>query len=82
MRRAVEKYLEDPLAEQLLRGNIKQGDTLEVHAPGEQLAFKVAQPEQGEPANGNPLTKKSGMMQQHPGTKGAIAETSTPRRPC
>ena len=28
MRRAVEKYLEDPLAEELLRGNIKQGDTL------------------------------------------------------
>ncbi len=27
MRRAVEKYLEDPLAEELLRGNIKQGDT-------------------------------------------------------
>jgi ATP-dependent Clp protease ATP-binding subunit ClpC len=43
MRRAVEKYLEDPLAEELLRGNIKQGDTLEVHAAGEQLVFKVAQ---------------------------------------
>ncbi|HEY0724455.1 MAG TPA: ATP-dependent Clp protease ATP-binding subunit, partial [Pyrinomonadaceae bacterium] len=28
MRRAVEKYLEDPLAEEFLRGNIKQGDTL------------------------------------------------------
>jgi len=49
------KYLEDPLAEEFLRGNIKQGDTLELHAAGEQLAFKVAQPEQGEPANGNPL---------------------------
>ena len=58
MRRAVEKYLEDPLAEQLLRGSIKQGDTLEVHAAGEQLAFKVAQPEQGEPANGNPLRSR------------------------
>ena len=45
MRRAVEKYLEDPLAEEFLRGNIKQGDTLEVHAAGEQLAFKVTQPE-------------------------------------
>ena len=42
MRRAVEKYLGDPLAEEFLRGNIKQGDTLEVHAAGEQLAFKVA----------------------------------------
>src|SRR6476469_5470403 len=41
MRRAVEKYLEDPLAEGFLRGIIKQGDTLEVHAAGEQLAFKV-----------------------------------------
>ena len=41
MRRAVEKYLEDPLAEEFLRGNIKQGDTLEVHAAGEQLAFMV-----------------------------------------
>src|SRR5271166_1477407 len=55
MRRAVEKYLEDPLAEELLRGNIKQGDTLNVHAAGEQLAFKLAQPEQSEPANGSPL---------------------------
>src|SRR6202041_3016754 len=41
MRRAVERYLEDPLAEEILRGNIKQGDTLEVHAAGERLAFKV-----------------------------------------
>jgi ATP-dependent Clp protease ATP-binding subunit ClpA len=55
MRRAVEKYLEDPLAEEFLRGNIKQGDTLEVHAAGEQLAFKVTQQEQSEPANGSPL---------------------------
>jgi ATP-dependent Clp protease ATP-binding subunit ClpC len=52
MRRAVEKHLEDPVAEELLRGSIKQGDTLEVHAAGEQLAFKVTQPEQSEPANG------------------------------
>jgi ClpA/ClpB-like protein len=78
MRPAVEKYLEDPLAEGLLRGNIKQGDTLELHAAGEQLAFKVAQPEQGEPANGSPL--RSGVTQQPAGTKGAIAERSTPNR--
>jgi ATP-dependent Clp protease ATP-binding subunit ClpC len=54
----VEKYLEDPLAEELLRGNIKQGDTLEVYAAGEQLAFKVTQPEQSEPANGSPLRSR------------------------
>ena len=58
MRRAVEKHLGDPLAEEFLRGNIKQGATLEVHAAGEQLAFKVAQPEQSEPANGNPLKSR------------------------
>jgi len=50
MRRAVEKFLEDPLAEELLRGSIKQGDSLDVHAAGEHLEFKVAQPEHGEPA--------------------------------
>jgi ATP-dependent Clp protease ATP-binding subunit ClpC len=42
MRRAVEKYLEDLLAEELLGGNIKQGDRLDVHAAGQQLAVKVA----------------------------------------
>jgi ATP-dependent Clp protease ATP-binding subunit ClpA len=40
MRRAVERYLEDLLAEGLLRGNIKQGDMLALHAAGDQLAFK------------------------------------------
>ncbi len=40
MRRAVEKYLEDPLAEELLRGNIKSGDVLDVRAAGESLEFK------------------------------------------
>jgi len=50
MRRAVEKFLEDPLAEELLRGKIKPGDVLDVHSAGEHLEFKVAQPEHGEPA--------------------------------
>src|SRR6516162_7476846 len=50
MRRAVEKFLEDPLAEELLRGKVKSGDALDVYAAGERLEFKVAQPEHGEPA--------------------------------
>ena len=58
MRRVVEKYLEDPLAEELLRGNIKQGDTLEVCAAEERLSFKADQPEQGEPATGSPLRSR------------------------
>ena len=45
MRRAVEKFLEDPLAEELLRGNIKAGDTLEVTAAGTKLAFHVTEPQ-------------------------------------
>ncbi|BCU75448.1 ATP-dependent Clp protease ATP-binding subunit [Luteolibacter sp. LG18] len=35
MRRAVERYLEDPLAEALLRGDIKSGDTVQVVRRGE-----------------------------------------------
>jgi ATP-dependent Clp protease ATP-binding subunit ClpC len=33
MRRAVERYLEDPLAEALLRGDVKPGDTAKVTCP-------------------------------------------------
>jgi ATP-dependent Clp protease ATP-binding subunit ClpC len=51
MRRAVEKYLEDPFAEELLRSNIKSGDTVVVHSEGDKLAFRAVQPEQGEVAN-------------------------------
>jgi ATP-dependent Clp protease ATP-binding subunit ClpC len=51
MRRAVERYLEDPFAEELLRSNIKPGDTVEVHAAGERLAFRAVQTERSEPAN-------------------------------
>ena len=40
MRRAVERYLEDPLAEELLRGNVKGGDTVEVIAENGKLVFR------------------------------------------
>ena len=41
MRRAVERYLEDPMAEELLRGNIKAGDTVKVSEAEGKLTFKV-----------------------------------------
>src|ERR1700726_1107458 len=44
MRRAVERYLEDPLAEELLKGNVKAGDRVEVTAADGKLAFHVAEP--------------------------------------
>ncbi len=42
MRRAVERYLEDPLAEALLRGDVKPGDTAKVSCPEgkEELVFE------------------------------------------
>jgi ATP-dependent Clp protease ATP-binding subunit ClpC len=51
MRRAVERYLEDPFAEELLRSNIKAGDRVEVRAEGDKLVFRAVQPQQGEVAN-------------------------------
>jgi ATP-dependent Clp protease ATP-binding subunit ClpC len=45
MRRAVERYLEDPLAEEILRGNIKAHDTAHVTSDGKTLLFSV--PEDG-----------------------------------
>jgi ATP-dependent Clp protease ATP-binding subunit ClpC len=50
MRRAVERFLEDPLAEEILRGNIKPGEIVEVHAETDKVIFRAVQPEQGEPA--------------------------------
>ncbi len=52
MRRAVEKYLEDPFAEELLRGNVKAGDTLDITLDGTKLGFHVAsgKEESSEPA--------------------------------
>ena len=41
MRRAVEKYLEDPLAEELLKGSVKAGDTTNVTADKDGLVFKT-----------------------------------------
>jgi ATP-dependent Clp protease ATP-binding subunit ClpC len=41
MRRAVERYLEDPMAEEILRGNVKAGDTAQVSAADGKLTFSV-----------------------------------------
>src|SRR5580765_3576645 len=41
MRRAVERFLEDPLAEELLRGNVKPGDRVDVVAADGKLSFQV-----------------------------------------
>ncbi len=48
MRRAVERHMEDPLAEEILRGTIKEGDQVKVTAEDGKLTFTV--PEASEPA--------------------------------
>ena len=35
----MEKYLQDPLAEEILRGNIKPNETIEVTVGDDKLAF-------------------------------------------
>jgi ATP-dependent Clp protease ATP-binding subunit ClpC len=39
MRRAVERFLEDPLAEEILRGHLHEGDPIVVSADGDKLTF-------------------------------------------
>jgi len=41
MRRAVERQLEDPMAEEILRGNVKPGDLAHVSAANGKLTFSV-----------------------------------------
>jgi ATP-dependent Clp protease ATP-binding subunit ClpC len=53
MRRAVERYLEDPMAEELLRGNIKPGDVMVVKKEGEKLVFAPATPAEPSSAAAN-----------------------------
>ena len=52
MRRAVERYLEDPLAEELLRGNIKTHENIHVKRDGEKLAF-ISRPSVSQPTIAN-----------------------------
>jgi ATP-dependent Clp protease ATP-binding subunit ClpC len=44
LRRAVEHYLEDPLAEAILRGDVKEGEPVIVTRDGEKLAFMQKTP--------------------------------------
>jgi len=42
LRRAIENSLEDPLAEAILKGEVKDGDSVRVDRDGDQLIFKPA----------------------------------------
>jgi ATP-dependent Clp protease ATP-binding subunit ClpC len=51
MRRAVERYLEDPLAEELLRGNVKPHDVVHVAGGEGKLTFNAVEPHGSQPAS-------------------------------
>jgi ATP-dependent Clp protease ATP-binding subunit ClpC len=51
MRRAVERYLEDPLAEELLRGNVKPHDVVHVAGGEGKLTFNAVEPQGNQPAS-------------------------------
>jgi ATP-dependent Clp protease ATP-binding subunit ClpC len=40
LRRAIERYLEDPIAEELIRGNLKSDSTILIEVDGDKLSFK------------------------------------------
>ena len=58
MRRAVERYLEDPLAEELLTRQREAGRPCEVMATDGKLAFHVAEP-QAQAAASSELTRRA-----------------------
>jgi ATP-dependent Clp protease ATP-binding subunit ClpC len=49
MRRAVERFLEDPMAEEILRGSIKEGDSIAVTREGDRLKFTTKEKVATEP---------------------------------
>jgi ATP-dependent Clp protease ATP-binding subunit ClpC len=51
MRRAVERFLEDPLAEEILRGNLHQGEPIKVTAANDKLVFNQKAAAAGAVAN-------------------------------
>ena len=51
MRRAIERYLEDPLAEDVLRGKLNKGKIIEVSAAEDELVFSQKPPTRKQPAN-------------------------------
>jgi ATP-dependent Clp protease ATP-binding subunit ClpC len=47
MRRSVERFLEDPLAEEILKGNLHEGDPVQVTVENNKLVFSQSTPATG-----------------------------------
>ena len=48
LRRAIQKHIEDTLAEDLIRGDIEAGDRVQVTVSDADLSFRVCRPEKAE----------------------------------
>jgi ATP-dependent Clp protease ATP-binding subunit ClpC len=65
LRRALEKYVENPLATRILKGDFKEGSTIIVDLEGEELVFK---------AGGESSVKESPQKKMKPSKSKADAE--------
>ena len=67
LRRAIERHLEDPFAEEILRGNIKPGTTMDVKVDNNKLLFFPKPPDDQPappPAKTRPSAKKKSAEKQ------------------
>jgi ATP-dependent Clp protease ATP-binding subunit ClpC len=71
LRRAIQRLLEDALAEQVLQGKFKEGDTIETHLEGEAITFakaaqKPGKPEKAEKGSKEGKDDKTGKSEDKP----------------
>ena len=48
LKRAIQKYLEDPIAEEILKGELSEGDTMEVDFDKESGEIRIVDKNKGE----------------------------------
>ena len=68
LKRAIQKYLEDPLAEQIIQSNLQEGDTIAVGFDTEkqELTFKITK---GTPPSTSSSKKKPKKEEENPSTE-------------
>jgi ATP-dependent Clp protease ATP-binding subunit ClpC len=54
LRRAVQRVIEDPLAEEVLRGTFRPGDTIKAEMDGDKVVFRAGKIDEGMPKEGEP----------------------------
>jgi ATP-dependent Clp protease ATP-binding subunit ClpC len=48
LKRAIQKLLEDPLAEEIIKSNLEEGDTINVGLKNEEITIKISKPKKKE----------------------------------